>query len=49
MAENLVMGLAYTDGCELNQAIQRENKFDSMTYSLKVIGQNVKEVITAPP
>ena len=43
------MGGAYKGRCVMTQGIQRKIKFDFTTYGSRVIGQNVKWDVIAPP
>ena len=43
------MGVAYMESCVMTQGIQGKKDFDSTNYGSRVIGQNVKGAIIAPP
>ena len=43
------MGVAYLGRCATTQGIQGKNNFDFPTYGSRVIGQNVKWAVIAPP
>ena len=43
------MGVAYMERCGMDQGIQGKNKFDFTTYGSRVISQNVKWAVIAPP
>ena len=43
------MGVAYTGRCVMTQGIQGKNNFNYPTYGSRVISQNVKWAVIAPP
>ena len=43
------MGVAYMESCVMTQGIQGKKDFDFTTYGSRVIGQNVKWAVIAPP
>ena len=43
------MGVVYLGRCATTQGIQGKNNFDFPTYGSRVIGQNVKWAVIAPP
>ena len=43
------MGVAYLEKCVTTQGIQGKKNLDFPTYGSRVIGQNVKWAVIAPP
>ena len=43
------MGVAYMENCIMSQGVQGKKNFDFPTYGSRVMGQNVKRPVIAPP